>query len=162
MGRWMTDTDNLSRRRFLQATGGAASAVALAGCTGDSDDSGSETTTSDEGESTTTSGDSGNQQPPEGENVLRLINSTMTTLDPIKSTDTAGGRVIQQVFDSLMNYPNGEIEVENQLASGHEVSDDYKTYTFSLKEGATFHNGDEVTAQDLVYSWERLAQSSNS
>jgi len=33
----MTDTDNLTRRRFLQATGGAASAVALAGCTGGDD-----------------------------------------------------------------------------------------------------------------------------
>ncbi|WP_115865583.1 ABC transporter substrate-binding protein [Halorussus litoreus] len=149
----MTDTDNLSRRRFLQATGGAASAVALAGCTGDQDDSGNETTTESS---------DGVGQPPEGENILRLINSTMTTIDPIRATDTASGTVIQQVFDALMNYPNGEIQVENQLAAGHEVSDDFTTYTFELKEGATFHNGDEVTADDFVYSWERLAASDKS
>jgi len=105
----MTDTDNLSRRRFLQATGGAASAVALAGCTGEQDDSGNETTTEGD-DGTTTSG--GNAEPPEGENILRLINSTMSTMDPVRATDTASGTVIQQVFDALMNYPNGEVEVE--------------------------------------------------
>ncbi|NEU59081.1 ABC transporter substrate-binding protein [Halorussus sp. MSC15.2] len=152
----MTDTDNVSRRRFLQATGGAASAVALAGCTGSNDDGGKETTTN----GTTTGGDV--DKPGDDANVLRLINSTMTTLDPVKSTDSASGTVIQQVFDGLMNYPNGQIDVKGQLAKGHEVSDDYKTYTFKLKEGAKFHDGTEVTADDFVYSFERLAASDNS
>jgi peptide/nickel transport system substrate-binding protein len=143
----MTDTDNLSRRRFLQATGGAASAVALAGCTG-TDDNDSE-------------GENENQEQTGGE--LNLINSTVTTLDPIKSTDTAGGRVIQNVFDALMNYPNGEVEVENLLLDDWEVSDDGTSYTLHLKEGVQYH-GDhgEVTAQDVVYSWRRLAESKNS
>jgi peptide/nickel transport system substrate-binding protein len=155
----MTDTDNLNRRRFLQATGGAASAVALAGCTGEGDSS-QDTTTSETtgGETTTEEAD----VPDDSENVLRLINSTMTTLDPIRATDTASGTVIQQVFDALMNYPNGEVEVEGQLATDYEVSDDYTTYTFTLKEGATFHNGTEVTASDFVYSFERLAASDKS
>ncbi|UPW01772.1 ABC transporter substrate-binding protein [Halorussus gelatinilyticus] len=162
----MTDTDNLNRRRFLQATGGAASAVALAGCTGGNNDSqdtatttADETTTADSTETTTT--EEANT-PSDDSNVLRLINSTMTTLDPIKATDTASGTVIQQVFDALMNYPNAEIEVKSQLAKSHTVSDDFKTYTFKLKEGAKFHNGTEVTAQDFVYSFERLAASDNS
>ncbi|WP_137284096.1 ABC transporter substrate-binding protein [Halorussus salinisoli] len=152
----MTDTDNLSRRRFLQATGGAASAVALAGCTGGD---GNQTTTT-EGNQTDEGGDT--NKPSDDANVLRLINSTISTLDPVKSTDTAGGTVIQQVFDGLMNYPNGSIEIENQIAKGHDISEDFTTYTLKLKEGVKFHNGDEVTAQDFVYSWERLAASSNS
>ncbi|SHL47610.1 ABC transporter substrate-binding protein [Haladaptatus paucihalophilus] len=145
----MTDTDNLTRRRFLQATGGAASAVALAGCTGGGDD--------DNG-----NGDGNGDGNNSGGNKLQLINSTMTTLDPVKAADTASGTVIQQVFDSLMNYPNSEIAVEKQLAKGHEVSDDQKTYTFHLKEGVKFHNDKEVTAKDIVYSWRRLAESKNS
>ncbi|UPV75700.1 ABC transporter substrate-binding protein [Halorussus limi] len=160
----MTDTDNLSRRRFLQATGGAASAVALAGCTGGNDDSSQDTTTTS-GETTTAGEETTTEEaetPSDDANVLRLINSTMTTLDPIKATDTASGTVIQQVFDALMNYPNAEIEVKGQLAKGHKVSDDFKTYTFNLKQGAKFHNGKEVTAQDFVYSFERLAASDNS
>jgi peptide/nickel transport system substrate-binding protein len=86
----------------------------------------------------------------------------MTTLDPIAATDTASGTVIQQLFDPLMNYPNGEIEVEPLLAQDYEVSDDFTTYTFQLKEGATYHDGSEVTAGDFVYAWERLAASENS
>lgn len=94
--------------------------------------------------------------------TLELINSTMSTLDPIAATDTASGVVIQQLFDALMNYPNGEIEVEPLLAEDFEVSEDFTTYTFQLKEGATYHNGDEVVADDFVYAWERLAGSENS
>ncbi|WP_227353152.1 twin-arginine translocation signal domain-containing protein [Haladaptatus salinisoli] len=112
----MTDTDNLTRRRFLQATGGAASAAALAGCTGGGGQG---------------DGDSGGK-------TLQLMNSPMTTLDPIKATDTASGTVIQQIFDPLMNYPNGEVAVENLLVESHEVSKDKKTYTFKLKKGAKF------------------------
>ncbi|WP_227374988.1 ABC transporter substrate-binding protein [Haladaptatus halobius] len=136
----MTDTDNLTRRRFLQATGGAASAAALAGCTGGGGQ-----------------GDGKNSG-----KTLQLMNSTMTTLDPVKATDTASGTVIQQIFDPLMNYPNGEVAVENLLVESHSVSDDKKTYTFKLKKGAKFHNGKEVTAKDVVYSWRRLAESKNS
>ncbi len=165
MGGWMTDTDNLNRRRFLQATGGAATAVALAGCTGSDDGSQDTSTTTDE--TTTAGGDEETtteeaDAPSDDANVLRLINSTMTTLDPIRATDTASGTVIQQVFDALMNYPNAEVEVESQLAKDYEVSEDFTTYTFTLKEGATFHNGTEVTAEDFVYSFERLAASDNS
>ncbi|WP_435155807.1 ABC transporter substrate-binding protein [Haladaptatus sp. DFWS20] len=141
----MTDTDNLTRRRFLKATGGAATAAALAGCTG--------------------GGGSGDGDGDGGDNSgkkLQLINSTMTTLDPVKATGTASGTVIQQIYDPLMNYPNGQVSVENLLVKSHEVSDDKKTYTFKLKEGVKFHNGKEVTAKDVVYSWRRLAESTNS
>ncbi|MFC4449009.1 ABC transporter substrate-binding protein [Halorussus aquaticus] len=135
-----------SRRSFLEATGSAASAVALGSAfTGEAD---AQQTTTQQGQ-----GASG---------TLNLINSTMSTLDPIKATDTASGEVIQQVFDALMNYPDGNIEVQPLLAKNYEVSDDFTTYTFTLKEGATFHDGSEVTAQDFVYSFERLAQSPES
>ncbi len=144
----MSEKSNVSRRRFLEATGSAASAVALAGQA-----AGQQTTTTQQG------GGGGGQG--DGK-TLQRINSTMSTLDPIKATDTASGTVIQQIFDALMNYPDGRIAVNNLLAESHEVSDDFTSYTFNLKQGATFHNGDEVTAQDFVYSWERLAASENS
>ncbi len=155
----MTDTDNLTRRRFLQATGGAASAAALAGCTGGGDNNGDGDNTSNNGGGDGTSNGGGNNG---NGNTLQLLNSTMTTLDPVKATDTASGTVIQQVFDGLTNYPNGEIAVEKQIAKSHEVSDDQKTYTFKLKEGVKFHNGKEVKAKDFIYSWRRLAESKNS
>ncbi|MFC4359840.1 ABC transporter substrate-binding protein [Halobium salinum] len=166
----MTDRNNVSRRRFLQATGGTAAAVAIAGCTGGNNegegngtgDGTQETTTTSGNESTTTEGGDSGGDSGGNSNMLQLANSTMTTLDPVAATDTASGRVIQQIFNSLMNYPNGETSVENQLAESYETSNDNKTYTFTLREGVTFHNGDELTAQDFVYSFERLAGSPNS
>lgn len=146
----MTDTDNLTRRRFLKATGGAASAAAVAGCTGDN------------GNNSNNSNNNNNKNKNSGKQ-LNLINSTMTTLDPIKATDTASGTVIQQVFDPLMNYPNAKTSVKKLIAKSHSLSEDKTTYTFKLKEGVQFH-GDygEVTAEDVVYSWKRLAMSKNS
>ncbi|WP_255149986.1 ABC transporter substrate-binding protein [Halorarius halobius] len=71
--------------------------------------------------------------------------------------------VHQQLHDGLTNYENGEpANVTNLLADTITVSNDYLTYTVGLKQGVSFHDGTEVTASDVVYSWERAVQSSNS
>ncbi|EMA55057.1 MULTISPECIES: ABC transporter substrate-binding protein [Halococcus] len=177
------DESDLSRRRFLQATGGAAAAAALAGCSGGgggdngSDGNGSggggsgneSTPAGTEGDASggNASGGSGNQSgqqtteegPGKTDRTYELTAGTMTTFDPVAATDTESGRVIQNVFDALTNYPSGKINVENLLVSEYETSNSETTYTFTLKEGATFSNGDTVTASDIVYSFERLAGS---
>jgi ABC-type transport system substrate-binding protein len=142
---------NVSRRAFLQGTGGVAAAAAVAGC-GGGGDGGAEAGADTEG---TGRGD------PDPDAVLTLINSTITTLDPVAATDTASGAIIENVFDGLMNYPNGVAAVEALLATEYETSDDFTTYTFSLGD-AQFHDGTEVTAEDFVYSMRRLAFSDNS
>ena len=157
----MSETDDrLSRRRFLRATGGAAAAATVAGCSmmdddGDGGDGG--------GGGTPTLYDT-DAEPGDGDTggTLQAINDTITTFDPIQNTDTAGGVVIRQMFEGLTKYPNGEPKTENSLASEIEVSDDFTTYTVTLEDGITFHDGSELTAADVVYSWERLAQSENS
>jgi len=85
----------------------------------------------------------------------------MSSLDPVAASDTASGWVTTQLFDGLMTYPDGTIPVEKVIAKKYEISDDYRTYTFDLKEGVAFHDGSEVTASDFVYSWRRLAGSEN-
>ncbi len=146
----MTDTDNLSRRRFLQGTGAAATAAALAGCTGGDGDS-----------NETTSGTDGGSQNDEDRYRGRQI-GTADSLDPVYATDNTSGTHIQEIFDGLTNYVNGTVNVETLLAEDYTVSEDATTITFQLKEGATYSNGDEVTASDVVYAWERLAASDNS
>ena len=97
------------------------------------------------------------------ENVLRYQNSTMSSLDPIRSTDTASGIVIGQMYENLTNYKNGVAsQLNNQLATGVNVSDDLLTYTFQIKEGVSYHEGGELTASDFVFSFRRLAESENS
>lgn len=155
----MTDTDNLSRRRFLQGTGAAATAAALAGCTGGGD--GNDTTT-EEPTDTTEGGTTETTTEFDPSKTVRSTNSTMDTLDPIRATDTASGRVINDIFDALTNYPHGQTNVENLLATNLDVSSDQTTLTFTLKEGVTYNNGDEMTASDVVYSFERLAASGKS
>ncbi|MFW5965300.1 MAG: ABC transporter substrate-binding protein [Halodesulfurarchaeum sp.] len=144
---------SISRRRFLQATGGVAAATALAGCGGDDDDGG------------TTTEDPGTTEVPEEPDLegtyLQRINSTLTTIDPIESTDEASSFVITQVFDNLTHLQQGEINLIGKLAEDWELSEDYRTITFHLTD-ATYHNGETMTASDVVYAFERLAASSNS
>ena len=97
------------------------------------------------------------------ENVLRVRNATMSSLDPIQSTDTASGIVIGQMYENLTNYKNGiSTELENQLATDVQVSDDLLTYTFTIEEGIPYHKGQELTAADFEYAIRRLAVSPNS
>lgn len=98
----------------------------------------------------------------DGDDELNMINSTFDELDPIMSTDTASGVVINQIYETLTHYPNGVAEMENKLLDSVEVSEDGLTYTFTIKDGVEFHGGEELTADDVVYSWRRLAESPNS
>ena len=166
-------SDRRTRRRFLLATG-AAGAAALAGCSGGGSDGGSNGSNGSsangsgggsDGAAGNASGGNATAGASGGSNErgrLDLVSASVSSFDPVAASDTASGAVTTQVFDGLMTYPNGEIPVTNLIAADYEVSDDYTTYTFSLKEGVTFHNGDEVTANDFVYSYERLAASPNS
>lgn len=154
-------SETVTRRGFLKATGSVASVVAIAGCSGSESpgaSTGNETNSNGNGNKNgTDSTDTGSTG-----GTLNLINATITTLDPIASADTASGTVIRQMFDGLMQYPNGEVPVEPVLAKDVQLSKDYRTYTFTLKQGAKFHNGKEVTADDFVYAFERMAASDNS
>ena len=159
----MYSYDETTRRQFLQTAGGVGASLALAGCTG-SDADGEETAASD-GNATAggATDDAATEEGAGGETgTLDLINSTLSSLDPVAADDTASGAVTTQLFDGLMTYPNGQVPVEPVIAESYETSEDFTTYTFSLKEGVTFHNGEEVTASDFVYSFERMAASSNS
>jgi len=98
----------------------------------------------------------------DGSTELNLINSTHNYIDPIESDDEASSRVITQIYEPLVNYPNGVPELETKLIEGIELSDDQTTYTFNLKQGVQFHDGSELTASDVVYSWRRVVESENS
>jgi len=100
---------------------------------------------------------------PNGRTLEQILTGTNGSggYDPVKSGDTASGTVVQNLFDGLMNYPNGETVTESLLAAEFETNDDFTEYTFTIKD-ATFHNGDQVTAEDFVYAFERLAYSPNS
>ncbi|MFB6176464.1 MAG: ABC transporter substrate-binding protein, partial [Halobaculum sp.] len=148
--------EDTTRRGFLAAAGSGA-AAALAGCSSNPpSETSTATATPDEGtpEPTATATDTPDEKPKGG--TLRLASAgPVQTLDPVSAKGSGAG--YNQYNASLMNFPNGDLPPVADLAKDYTVSNDGKTYTFELKQGVKFHNGDELTAQDFVYSWERLA-----
>ena len=63
--------------------------------------------------------------------------------------------VIEQVYSTLMAL-DPDAKPYPELAESYEVSDDGLQYTFKLRPGVTFHNGDELTAEDVKFSFDRL------
>jgi oligopeptide transport system substrate-binding protein len=70
--------------------------------------------------------------------------------------DPAVGGGDELVFSGLVSF-NPQLQVTPDLAASWDISPDGTTYTFHLRPDARFHNGRSVTAQDVVYSWERAA-----
>jgi ABC-type transport system substrate-binding protein len=78
------------------------------------------------------------------------------TLDPATSYDTASCEVIQNVYETLVFY-DGEAtdKFVPQLATEWTTSDDGTVWTFQIRDGVTFHDGAELTASDVAYSFQR-------
>ena len=77
------------------------------------------------------------------------------TIDPAKINDYTEYMAAVNLYDALTTL-DAEGTIQPQLAESWEVSDDDLTYTFTLKEGATFQDGSPVEASDVVYSVNRL------
>ena len=78
------------------------------------------------------------------------------SLDPHKAVAAGTKEVMFNVFEGLVK-PTSNGDLIPAVASNYTVSEDHLTYTFTLREGAKFHNGDAVTAEDVVYSLKRVA-----
>jgi peptide/nickel transport system substrate-binding protein len=78
------------------------------------------------------------------------------TLDPAWNYETAGGEIIQNTYDTLVFYNRQNAsEFVPQLATDWTISDDGLTYTFTIRKGVTFHNGDPMTPEDVAWSFQR-------
>src|SRR5699024_1273756 len=72
-------------------------------------------------------------------------------LDPIATTSNDTGVIMRHVFESLVTL-DSDYDIQPMLAESYEESDDGKEITFALREGIEFHNGEEMTADDVVAS----------
>ncbi len=87
---------------------------------------------------------------------LRLAGSDPVTLDPHLAGDATSAEYIVEVFGGLVTI-TPDLEIVPDLAESFDVSTDGMTYTFTLREGARFHTGRAVTAEDVKWSLERAA-----
>lgn len=90
------------------------------------------------------------------DNTLSLqIASEPNKLDPALNSTVDGAALAILAFSGLYTY-DAEGQLVPDLAEGYEMSDDGLTYTFTMKDGLKWSDGEELNAEDVAYSWNRL------
>ncbi len=92
----------------------------------------------------------------EASNVLIMARAADTTgLDPHTQTAFASFRLLELIYEPLVNLDEN-LNVIPALAESWEFSEDGMTLTLNLRQGVTFHNGAEFTAEDVVATFNRI------
>ena len=146
----------MHRSRSIRAAAllGAA-ALALAGCA-DSDR-----------EDPAASGDGGESSSAEGGTFVFAGSADPVSLDPAFASDGESFRVARQIFEGLVGTEPGTPDPAPLLATEWEGADDGLSYTFTLRDGVTFHDGEPFNAEavctnfDRWHNWTGLLQSEN-
>jgi peptide/nickel transport system substrate-binding protein len=76
------------------------------------------------------------------------------TLDPQKTNDTASANPMQQIYNTLIDL-TPDMQLKPALAEEWKQVDDY-TWEFKLRKGVKFHNGEELKASDVKFTYDRL------
>ncbi len=125
------------KKRVISLLLVAAMTVGLVACGSSSSDSSSSSSSSDE-------------------KILSVeVGPDPETIDPALNSAIDGGEMILHAFEGLLKLDeNGDPEAGQ--AESWEVSDDGLTYTFHLRDGLKWSDGSDLTAEDFVYSWQRV------
>lgn len=91
------------------------------------------------------------------DNTLSLqVASEPNKLDPALNSTVDGSCLAILAFSGLVTY-DAEGQLVPELAESYEMSEDGMTYTFTLRDGLKWSDGEDLNAEDVVYSWNRLA-----
>ncbi len=102
----------------------------------------------------------GSKPPPDGigppeDGVFQLTEGDPEFLDPNLVAESAGTNITSNLFEGLLVWAAGNSPPVPSMATGYTVSEDGKTYTFTMREGVTWSDGVPLTAEDFRYSWLR-------
>lgn len=95
-------------------------------------------------------------EPQKGGSVVVGIQQDLDSLDPHLADAAGTSEVLFNIFEGLVK-PDKDGNLVPAVASDYLISEDGMTYTFTLREGVTFHNGEPVTIDDVIYSVNRCA-----
>lgn len=123
--------------------------IALSGCSGEKD--GAESTTDNKTSTKPAEG---------GKIVVGIPQDLEDSLDPHVAVAAGTEEVLFNIFEGLVK-PDKDGNLTDAVAESHTISEDGKVYTFVLRDGVKFHNGNAVTAEDVKYSIDRCADTSN-
>mgnify|MGYP003374711210 FL=1 len=91
------------------------------------------------------------------DNTLSLqVASEPNKLDPALNSAVDGACLAILAFSGLYSY-DAEGQLIPELAESYEMSEDGQMYTFTLRDGLKWSDGEELNAEDVAYSWNRLA-----
>ena len=88
--------------------------------------------------------------------LVAAISAQPDRLDPHQTTAYPSFQVLENVYDTLVVPSPDDLTMEPSLATEWTVSDDDLTWTFTLRDGVTFHDGSTFEAADVVYSYNRI------
>lgn len=93
-----------------------------------------------------------------GRTDLNLSTTTvLTSVDPHFSEKIADMYAFRQTYEGLYFQDELTGKFEPRIAESYTVSEDGLTYSFTLRQGVKFHNGDELKASDIIFSFKRAA-----
>lgn len=101
----------------------------------------------------------GNSSDQQGGELIFGLSGEPATMEPPVQNGTHGRTIKLSIYRGLVNYDQ-DGNLSNELAESYSTSEDNKTYTFKLRD-AKFQNGDPVTAEDVKYTFERIANPKN-
>lgn len=130
-------------RRFGAVVGAAVLATALAACGGTSGDNDGEPA-------------AGGGEPKQGGTLIIGEDSQpLSGFDPIMAQAFNAKRMVAQFYEGLLSLGEDGMTIEPGIATEWEQVDEL-TYTFTLREGVKFHDGSDLTGDDVVFSLERI------
>jgi peptide/nickel transport system substrate-binding protein len=89
------------------------------------------------------------------EEFVMGIEDEVSNLDPGETTISVNERVASLIFDGLVRYGKSN-KIVPGIAKDWTISENEMEYTFKLREGVLFHNGQELTAEDVEYTYQRI------
>ena len=137
------------RKKMRVSAALLALALGASACGGGDEDTGTE------------GGGDGGGQAAQGGSFSLSINEPENPLIPSNTTESEGSQVLEPLFTQLVGYNAESSELEYDGVAESIESEDSQTWTITLKDGWTFHDGTPVTAQSFVNAWNFAANSAN-
>ncbi|WP_458187511.1 ABC transporter substrate-binding protein [Haladaptatus sp. NG-WS-4] len=145
--------ERIDRRSYLKLAGGAAASASIAGCTGGDGNQNQDGTTTT---TTSSDGDGGGGKTPENFPVTITQGQMPTTLDPQDHRETTTDNVVLQVYEGLLSR-DAKGKIVQKLATNYERVEQ-GTVKFTIREGVKFHEGGDLTPEDVAYSINRIVK----
>ncbi|WP_136684221.1 ABC transporter substrate-binding protein [Falsirhodobacter xinxiangensis] len=96
---------------------------------------------------------------PQDQFVIATNMTTMRGVDPHEANQIESIEILANLYDRLVYFePDNLTEPKPQLATEWTVSEDGRTFTFTIREGVSFHSGNPLTADDVAWSLHRLVK----